>query len=146
MNRQIGSTLVLGMLAVTLISDCRPLEAQRTQPSRLQGAAAAQTHDCNPVVVVCERRMAGQARDSAELLNIRHLDLFPESKDYRWEGLVVGAVVGVLGMTYVAYEFCTKAEDASCNGMTIGAGLAVGALVGGAIGGLAGGAVPKRRE
>jgi hypothetical protein len=98
-------------------------------------------------------RTASQLRTNAELrvVNRTAVDLkVPQSagvvepsRDYRWEGLVIGAgLMGVAG-ALLLHSACEANE--SCTGPTIG-GFALAALVGGVLGGLIGANLPKKQE
>ena len=64
-------------------------------------------------------------------------------RDYRWEGLALGAaVVGVTG-ALLMHGTCEANE--SCTGPTVG-GFAIGAVVGGVVGGLVGANISKGHE
>jgi hypothetical protein len=66
------------------------------------------------------------------------------TRDYRWEGLLVGALtLGVAG-GFLGSRLCTLSDSADrhCVRMTVGLGL-LGAFGGGIIGGVVGGAIPK---
>ena len=65
------------------------------------------------------------------------------ARDYRWEGLALGAaVVGVTG-ALLMHSTCEANE--SCTGPTVG-GFAIGAVVGGVVGGLVGANISKGQE
>ena len=98
-------------------------------------------------------RTPSQLRASAELQAVSRtaVDLqVPQSariaapsRDYRWEGLVIGAaVVGVAG-ALLLHGMCE--ENESCTGPTVG-GFVLGAVVGGVTGGLIGANIPKQQE
>jgi hypothetical protein len=98
-------------------------------------------------------RTPGQLRASAALRIVSPTAVDPQvpqsarvaasSRDYRWEGLAIGAaVVGVAG-ALLLHGTCDDNE--SCTGPTVG-GFALGAVVGGVTGGLIGANIAKKEE
>jgi len=72
--------------------------------------------------------------------------MLPRAPDYRWEGLLIGAVaLGAAGV-YVGAHFCQLSDSADkhCVRSAVRLGF-LGALGGGIIGGLIGGSIPKSR-
>jgi hypothetical protein len=65
------------------------------------------------------------------------------TRDYRWEGLVIGA--GVVGVAGALLLHGTCEDNESCTGPTV-AGFALGAVVGGVTGGLIGANIAKKEE
>lgn len=63
------------------------------------------------------------------------------SKDHRWEGAAIGAVIGALGFGYLGARVCTD----DCGGKVLGTAIG-GAVLGGFVGLLLGGAIPKADE
>jgi uncharacterized membrane protein YeaQ/YmgE (transglycosylase-associated protein family) len=64
-------------------------------------------------------------------------------RDYRWEGVIVGALALGVGGALVANGLChDDGSDEHCARSIIGYSL-VGAVVGGVTGGLIGAAIPK---
>jgi hypothetical protein len=69
----------------------------------------------------------------------------PTAPDYRWEGLVAGAILLGVGLAVMTNGLCQDPDgghEGSCLGPTLGAGL-VGATIGGVVGGLLGTLIPK---
>ena len=66
--------------------------------------------------------------------------------DYRWEGVMIGAVTVGIGGALLANGFCDYGgtHDENCFGRTVVGG-AIGATVGAVVGGLIGGLIPKKR-
>jgi hypothetical protein len=62
------------------------------------------------------------------------------ARDYRWEGLAIGAAV--LGVAGALILHSTCEADEACTGPTVG-GFLLGVVVGGVAGGLVGGLIPK---
>ncbi len=69
----------------------------------------------------------------------------PRVPDYRWEGLVVGAVA-LGGFSAFVYEgFCgdTDSNSPGCTAGGLAVAVLIGATIGGVTGGLLGGLIPK---
>jgi hypothetical protein len=98
-------------------------------------------------------RTPSQLRASAELHALSRTAVdskLPQSgrlvapkRDYRWEGLVIGA--GVVGLAGALLLHGTCEANESCTGPTV-SGFALGAVVGGVTGGLIGATIPKKEE
>lgn len=73
--------------------------------------------------------------------------VLPKTPDYRWEGLVVGAVLMGVGGAYLGARLCHLADtgEPHCFRTAVGLGL-LGAFGGGIIGGVIGGMIPKAPE
>ena len=72
---------------------------------------------------------------------------FGHPADYRWEGLLIGAIgLGAFG-AYVGNEFCSFSENRASNNCMLPTleGLLLGAIVGGVTGGLIGGLFPRAK-
>lgn len=114
----------------------RPAWAQgRPEPVLATGPAAAAGY---PSLLPAGIEEPGWAEQAAPVR------AFGDSRDHRWEGLVLGAIgVGLVGAV-MADALCTpdSASD-GCTGPVIGTGL-VSAVVGGVLGGFIGSAIPKR--
>lgn len=73
--------------------------------------------------------------------------VFPKAPDYRWEGLVAGAVVLGVGAAFLGSRLCQLSDtgEPHCFRATVELGL-LGAFGGGIIGGVIGGMIPKAPE
>lgn len=73
--------------------------------------------------------------------------VFPKAPDYRWEGLVIGAVVLGVSAAYLGSRLCQLSDtgEPHCFRTTVELGL-LGAFGGGIIGGVIGGMMPKVPE
>ena len=118
-------TLLLLSLALTL--PVRGAQAQaRIGPTAVQLRAAA------------DLRAISEAAQAETLPQTGYAEA--PARDYRWEGLAIGA--GVVGVAGALLLHSTCEADEACTGPTV-AGFALGAVVGGVTGGLVGSSIPK---
>src|SRR5512142_3083385 len=68
----------------------------------------------------------------------------PKAPDYRWEGLITGAIILGVGGAFLGSRLCQLSDstDKHCFRTTVELGL-LGAFGGGIIGGVIGGMIPK---
>lgn len=73
--------------------------------------------------------------------------VLPKARDYRWEGLAIGAALLGVSAAYLGSRLCGLSDtgNAHCFGTTVRLGL-LGAFGGGIIGGVIGGMIPKTPE
>jgi hypothetical protein len=69
---------------------------------------------------------------------------FGHPDDYRWEGMIVGAVVLGVATAYFANALCGIADESDCTSVVLGS-LLLGGFGGGILGGLLGGLIPKEK-
>ena len=120
--------LLLGGIALSL--GPRPAMAQAgTERTPVQLQAAAEL-----------RLLSLEAREAAR--PTRPVPV-AAARDYRWEGLLLGAAV--VGLTGALLMHGTCEANESCTGPTV-SGLALGAGVGGVVGGLVGANISKGQE
>lgn len=66
------------------------------------------------------------------------------ARDYRWEGMIGGAVLGGVAGMVLANGLCGNGGSSSCGSQTILAGV-LGGAVGGTVGVFVGRLIPKKR-
>jgi hypothetical protein len=120
---------------VLLVGASRSVSGQQLSPSRFPARAASDltvglTGDRLYVLTSHAAPLAPLKADSAH-------------RDYRWEGLIIGALALGVGGALAANGLChDDSSDKDCTGSIVGYFL-VGATVGGVTGGLIGAAIPK---
>ena len=96
-----------------------------------------------PVQLQAAAELRLLSREAREAARPARLAPVAAARDYRWEGLALGAaVVGVAG-ALLMHGTCEANE--SCTRPTVG-GFALGAVVGGVVGGLVGANISKGQE